>query len=142
VDLQPIFLEKGVLTAFRKWLEPLPDGSLPTFNIRRDLLTLLGKVCPPPPPSSLNNQSYLFSDAHPNGSLEAERIGQSGHVFVEVPQGDTREQEDGACPDTGVEQRYLLTDHRLPKPRRFGREERQTTTCTVSHIYPTEATKD
>jgi len=44
VDLQPIFLDTDVLIAIRRWLEPLPDGSLPTFNIRRDLLHMLTKM--------------------------------------------------------------------------------------------------
>lgn len=28
----------------KQWLEPLPDGSLPNFNIRRDILGILGKL--------------------------------------------------------------------------------------------------
>ncbi|KAI3754688.1 hypothetical protein L1987_54476 [Smallanthus sonchifolius] len=27
------FLDRGVLTLLKKWLEPLPDGSLPNINI-------------------------------------------------------------------------------------------------------------
>ncbi len=28
----------------RQWLEPLPDGSLPNFNIRRDFIDILGQL--------------------------------------------------------------------------------------------------
>ncbi|XP_074589674.1 protein IWS1 homolog 1-like [Curcuma longa] len=39
--LQQEFLDHGVLTLLKNWLEPLPDGSLPTMNIRSAILKLL-----------------------------------------------------------------------------------------------------
>ncbi|XLR10683.1 hypothetical protein S83_038621, partial [Arachis hypogaea] len=35
------FLDHGVLTLLKNWLEPLPDGSLPNINIRTAILTIL-----------------------------------------------------------------------------------------------------
>lgn len=39
--LQLEFLDHGVLTLLKNWLEPLPDGSLPNMNIRTAILKLL-----------------------------------------------------------------------------------------------------
>ncbi|CAL9059775.1 protein IWS1 homolog 1-like [Musa acuminata AAA Group] len=39
--LQQEFLDHGVLTLLKNWLEPLPDGSLPNMNIRTAILKLL-----------------------------------------------------------------------------------------------------
>ncbi|KAI3835959.1 hypothetical protein MKX03_012301 [Papaver bracteatum] len=35
------FLDRGVLTLLKNWLEPLPDGSLPNINIRTAILKIL-----------------------------------------------------------------------------------------------------
>ncbi|MBA0863047.1 hypothetical protein Goshw_016092 [Gossypium schwendimanii] len=40
-QLQPEFLDHGVLTLLKNWLEPLPDGSLPNINIRAAILQIL-----------------------------------------------------------------------------------------------------
>ncbi|XP_055829953.1 protein IWS1 homolog 1-like [Solanum dulcamara] len=40
-QLQQEFLDHGVLTLLRTWLEPLPDGSLPNINIRAAILKIL-----------------------------------------------------------------------------------------------------
>ncbi|KAJ0446146.1 putative transcription regulator IWS1 family [Helianthus annuus] len=40
-QLQLEFLDHGVLTLFKNWLEPLPDGSLPNRNIRTAILEIL-----------------------------------------------------------------------------------------------------
>ncbi|KAK4485184.1 hypothetical protein RD792_007797, partial [Penstemon davidsonii] len=40
-QLQPEFLDHGVLTLLKNWLEPLPDGSLPNRNIREAVLKIL-----------------------------------------------------------------------------------------------------
>ncbi|PKU64516.1 protein IWS1 homolog 1-like [Dendrobium catenatum] len=37
------FLDHGVLTLLKNWLEPLPDGSLPNMNIRTAILKLLSE---------------------------------------------------------------------------------------------------
>lgn len=42
--LQQEFLDHGVLTLLKNWLEPLPDGSLPNMNIRSAILKLLTDV--------------------------------------------------------------------------------------------------
>ncbi|KAG1365789.1 putative protein IWS1 [Cocos nucifera] len=42
--LQQEFLDHGVLTLLKNWLEPLPDGSLPNMNIRTAILKLLTDV--------------------------------------------------------------------------------------------------
>ncbi|KAJ6808946.1 protein IWS1-like protein 1-like [Iris pallida] len=39
--LQQEFLDHGVLTLLKNWLEPLPDGSLPNMNIRTAILQIL-----------------------------------------------------------------------------------------------------
>ncbi|XP_039145803.1 protein IWS1 homolog 1-like [Dioscorea cayenensis subsp. rotundata] len=39
--LQQEFLDHGVLSVLRTWLEPLPDGSLPNVNIRTTILEIL-----------------------------------------------------------------------------------------------------
>lgn len=40
-QLQLEFLDHGVLTLLKNWLEPLPDGSLPNINIRAAVLRIL-----------------------------------------------------------------------------------------------------
>ncbi|CAI9274806.1 unnamed protein product [Lactuca saligna] len=40
-QLQLEFLDHGVLTLLKNWLEPLPDGSLPNINIRAEILKIL-----------------------------------------------------------------------------------------------------
>ncbi|KAG7011365.1 Protein IWS1-like 1, partial [Cucurbita argyrosperma subsp. argyrosperma] len=40
-QLQQEFLDHGVLTLIKNWLEPLPDGSLPNINIREAILKIL-----------------------------------------------------------------------------------------------------
>ncbi|WJX56289.1 Transcription factor iws1 [Trifolium repens] len=40
-QLQLEFLDHGVLTLLKNWLEPLPDGSLPNINIRTAILKIL-----------------------------------------------------------------------------------------------------
>ncbi|GLT28782.1 hypothetical protein SLA2020_036890 [Shorea laevis] len=40
-QLQSEFLDHGVLTLLKNWLEPLPDGSLPNINIRAAILKIL-----------------------------------------------------------------------------------------------------
>ncbi|KAI4328020.1 hypothetical protein L6164_020417 [Bauhinia variegata] len=40
-QLQAEFLDHGVLTLLKNWLEPLPDGSLPNINIRTAILNIL-----------------------------------------------------------------------------------------------------
>lgn len=42
--MQQEFLDRGVLSSLKNWLEPLPDGSLPNMNIRSALLKLLTDV--------------------------------------------------------------------------------------------------
>lgn len=42
-DLHLIFLESGILSALTEWLAPLPDKSLPHYNIRESLLRVLGE---------------------------------------------------------------------------------------------------
>ena len=44
-QLQQEFLDHGVLTLLKNWLEPLPDGSLPNINIRAAVLRILFDVC-------------------------------------------------------------------------------------------------
>lgn len=39
--LQDIFLQTDILSSIRKWLEPLPDGSLVNMKIRENLLRIL-----------------------------------------------------------------------------------------------------
>ena len=40
-NLQQEFLDHGILTLLKNWLEPLPDGSMPNMNIRSAVLKLL-----------------------------------------------------------------------------------------------------
>ncbi|KAL7589679.1 hypothetical protein Lser_V15G40459 [Lactuca serriola] len=43
-QLQLEFLDHGVLTLLKNWLEPLPDASLPNINIRAEILKILTQV--------------------------------------------------------------------------------------------------
>ncbi|KAL8490240.1 hypothetical protein ACS0TY_025955 [Phlomoides rotata] len=43
-QLQPEFLDHGVLNALKTWLEPLPDGSLPNINIRAAVFQTLNDL--------------------------------------------------------------------------------------------------
>lgn len=43
-QLQQEFLDRGVLSVLKNWLEPLPDGSLPNMTIRSALLKLLTEL--------------------------------------------------------------------------------------------------
>ncbi|KAK9127085.1 hypothetical protein Syun_015882 [Stephania yunnanensis] len=45
-QLQQEFLDHGVLTLLKNWLEPLPDGSLPNTNIRTAILKILTTYFP------------------------------------------------------------------------------------------------
>ncbi|XP_022753615.1 protein IWS1 homolog 1-like [Durio zibethinus] len=40
-SFQQEFLDRGVLTLLKNWLEPLPDGSLPNANVRSTILNIL-----------------------------------------------------------------------------------------------------
>lgn len=53
--LETAILDNGVLEAVKKWLEPLPDRSLPALNIQRSLLQLLTKM-------SIDTQSLKASE--------------------------------------------------------------------------------
>ncbi|EFP85355.2 uncharacterized protein PGTG_11524 [Puccinia graminis f. sp. tritici CRL 75-36-700-3] len=53
--LETAILDNGVLEAVKKWLEPLPDRSLPALNIQRELLELLSKM-------SIDTQSLKSSE--------------------------------------------------------------------------------
>ncbi|WAQ92440.1 hypothetical protein PtA15_16A348 [Puccinia triticina] len=54
--LETAILDNGVLEAVKKWLEPLPDRSLPALNIQRELLELLDKM------TSIDTQSLKASE--------------------------------------------------------------------------------
>jgi hypothetical protein len=43
-NLHEQFLENQILEAIKLWLEPLPDGSLPSLDIQNDMLDILAKV--------------------------------------------------------------------------------------------------
>lgn len=43
-DLTDYFLENGLLAAFKDWLSPLPDNSLPSIKIRESLIRMLQQV--------------------------------------------------------------------------------------------------
>ncbi|KAI3875564.1 hypothetical protein MKW92_037170 [Papaver armeniacum] len=43
-QLQFEFLDRGVLTLLKNWLEPLPDGSLPNINVRTGVLEILTEL--------------------------------------------------------------------------------------------------
>lgn len=38
-------IDNEILHVMRMWLEPLPDGTMPTLNVRKLLLESLRKVC-------------------------------------------------------------------------------------------------
>lgn len=42
--LHYVILENNLLESVRFWLEPLPDKSLPAYNIQRDLFNILTKM--------------------------------------------------------------------------------------------------
>ncbi|CAO3665067.1 unnamed protein product [Umbelopsis ramanniana] len=43
-NLHEQFLENQILEAIKLWLEPLPDGSLPSLDIQNDMLDILAKL--------------------------------------------------------------------------------------------------
>lgn len=43
-DLSECLLENGVLDSLARWLRPLPDGTLPSLNIRTEILGLLRQL--------------------------------------------------------------------------------------------------
>ncbi|KAJ1917860.1 Transcription factor iws1 [Mycoemilia scoparia] len=43
-DLYEVYLDNSILTAFRMWLEPFDDGSLPSIDIQSTLLELMLKM--------------------------------------------------------------------------------------------------
>lgn len=44
VSMQIPLVENGALKAIKAWLNPLPDKSLPSLNIRTDMIDILEKV--------------------------------------------------------------------------------------------------
>ncbi|MFQ6646602.1 hypothetical protein Gotur_019837, partial [Gossypium turneri] len=44
--LQQEFLDHGILTLLKSWLDPLPDGSLPNATLRSSILNILTQVMP------------------------------------------------------------------------------------------------
>ncbi|CAL9123648.1 unnamed protein product [Musa textilis] len=44
IKLQQEFLDHGVLSLLKTWLEPLPDGSLPNMNVRTPILKVLSDL--------------------------------------------------------------------------------------------------
>ncbi|KAI9614245.1 hypothetical protein H4Q26_009388 [Puccinia striiformis f. sp. tritici PST-130] len=64
--LETAILDNGVLEAVKKWLEPLPDRSLPAINIQRPLLDLLTKM-------TIDTQSLKASE------LDQANGGQASH---------------------------------------------------------------
>lgn len=45
-DLQPMFIENGVVNVLTDWLSPLPDKSLPALEIRSQILKMLADMPP------------------------------------------------------------------------------------------------
>jgi hypothetical protein len=45
LDRQELYIENGALTMIAAWLEPLPDKSLPSVQIRTAMLQALDDVC-------------------------------------------------------------------------------------------------
>jgi hypothetical protein len=43
-DMQEVMMDNDSLSVIKLWLEPLPDGSLPTMEIRKKLLDVLEQV--------------------------------------------------------------------------------------------------
>ncbi|KAG4127069.1 hypothetical protein ERO13_D10G196266v2 [Gossypium hirsutum] len=44
--MQQEFLDHGILTLLKSWLDPLPDGSLPNATLRSSILNILTQVMP------------------------------------------------------------------------------------------------
>ncbi|MBW0495475.1 hypothetical protein O181_035190 [Austropuccinia psidii MF-1] len=68
--LETAILDNGVLEAVKRWLEPLPDRSLPALNIQRSLLQLLSKM-------SIDTQS-----------LKASQLGRIVLFYTKCPRVD------------------------------------------------------
>lgn len=45
VNLREKLIQHGVLSVIRKWLEPLPDKTIPNIKIREGMLKILDSVC-------------------------------------------------------------------------------------------------
>ncbi|KAF5141387.1 transcription factor iws1 [Vairimorpha ceranae] len=66
-DLQERLLSENILDVVRKWLEPLPDNSLPNIKIKRGLLEVL---------KNLRINKYLIIDS---------KIGEIVHFYMKNP---------------------------------------------------------
>ena len=104
------FVNQGGFTAIRKWLQPLPDKSMPSLNIREQLLEVLFLVYsrllhalpllfPPSrfpfrPRQLANMFIYLLSFlvALLQGPLTPKRGGESGDVLVQGQVRDSKKQ--------------------------------------------------
>lgn len=87
-QLQQEFLDHGVLTLLKNWLEPLPDGSLPNINIRAAILKILTDVCHLPSASHLLTYgSILFVE-----NVNIERFLFAFQFPIDLEQFDRREQ--------------------------------------------------
>lgn len=45
VNLREKLIQHGALSVIRKWLEPLPDKTIPNIKIREGMLKILDSVC-------------------------------------------------------------------------------------------------
>ncbi|CAM6098400.1 unnamed protein product [Calypogeia fissa] len=73
--LQSAFLDRGVLSSLKNWLEPLPDGSVPNLNIRSALLKLL-----------TNHLSVDAEDSERRDQLKQSGLGKAVMFLSKLPE--------------------------------------------------------
>lgn len=80
VHLQETLLNNNILTTIRTWLEPLPDGTLPSMNIRSGLLNILNSKYDTVSPEHLKpskiGQVVMILWKHPQETPQNKRIAQ------------------------------------------------------------------
>ncbi|KRZ06610.1 Protein IWS1 -like protein, partial [Trichinella zimbabwensis] len=83
-DLQTAFIESGAVTAIAEWLQLLPDRSLPSYEIRTELLKILQQV------SLLSKNNLLLFPVLDASVLRSSNIGKVVMILHKHPK-ETKE---------------------------------------------------
>eukprot|EP00158_Paraphelidium_tribonemae_P002536 Partr_v1_DN25450_c1_g1_i2_m53438 putative IWS1 homolog (S. cerevisiae) len=151
-------LEHEMLTAIRLWLEPLPDGSLPSMSIRRPLIECLAKL---PTTTELIRESrvgrvimfyYRCERETPElkkvaaqliGTWSRRVLGTGGNRTVNVNSRDTFDNEEKALEEDDMGKRNRAGDlGYVPKTARIPQSNRNTyTVAPASKVVETYSEK-
>lgn len=114
------FLENQILEAIKLWLEPLPDGSLPSLDIQTEMLDILAKVRKHPNWLVVNRYSLtllinLNLVTYSNGQLERKRHWSRYVLLYQVSSYRTESQTVSRSTGCKVESTNFATKCRLPR---------------------------